>query len=354
MRVPVLRGPQKLEWEERQRPAIGPDEALVKVEYCGVCGSDAHAYHSAIVMPVGTVMGHEFSGVVAEAGERVRNCRAGDRVVIRPLLDPENISGTRKPILQVTQLLETAIGISPRYDGAFAEYVRIPFPDEMIFPLPPGVSLMEAALAEPLAVSLHGVRISRIRPGARTLVIGAGMIGLGVVQFLRSGGAGKIVVIETAPEKAAIAERLGADAVLNPLAEGEEALREKIMQIMDGLGADIVFECSGAPAALQGSIRLIRRGGQLIVVGLHEHPVPFDFFWMLHLEAEIKGSFAYGRDEFQYVLEFLGKGRLVTEPLITDVIPLADLEEKGLKRVLSSRNIVKILVKPEHEGGGRK
>ena len=268
-------------------------------------------------------------------------------MAIRPLLDPEIVSGTRKPILQVTQLLETAIGISPRYDGAFAEYVRIPYPDEMIFPLPSGVSMMEAALAEPLAVSLHGVRISQIKPGARTLVIGAGMIGLGVVQFLKAGGAGRIVVLETTPKKSEIAKSLGADAVLNPLLEGEEALRDKIMGIMDGLGADIVFECSGAPAALQNSVRLLRRGGQIVVVGLHEHPVPFDFFWMLHLEAEIKGSFAYGRDEFKYVLEFLEKRRLVTEPLITDVIPLADLEEKGLKRVLSSQDVVKILVKPE-------
>ena len=347
MKVPVLRGPQKLEWVERPRPAIGPAEVLVKVEFCGVCGSDAHAFHSAIVMPTGTVMGHEFSGVVVEVGGKVRNCRVGDQVVVRPLLDPEIVSGTKRPILQVTQLLETAIGISPRYDGAFAEYVRIPYPGEMVFPLPSGVSLKEAALAEPLAVSLHGVRSSRVKPGSRTLVIGAGMIGLGVVQFLKSAGAGKIVVIETAPKKSEIAKSLGADAVLNPFSESADGLRDKVMGIMDGLGADIVFECSGAPAALQGSVRLLRRGGQILVVGLHEHPVPFDFFWMLHLEAEIKGSFAYGRDDFQYVLEFLGKRRVVTEPLITDVIPLADLEEKGLKRVLSSQEVVKILVKPE-------
>jgi threonine dehydrogenase-like Zn-dependent dehydrogenase len=119
-----------------------------------------------------------------------------------------------------------------------------------------------------------------------------------------------------------------------------------VLNLTDGIGADIVLECSGAPSALQNSIRYVKRGGQIIVIGLHKTEVPFDFFWMLHWEVEMKGSLAYDYDEFKYVIEFLEKRRLLTEPLITDTIRLDELEEKGLKRMISSRDVVKILVKP--------
>jgi threonine dehydrogenase-like Zn-dependent dehydrogenase len=346
VRVPVLKGPRKIEWKDKPKPGVGPAEILVKVEYCGICGSDAHGYDEGKVIPAGTVLGHEFSGVVAETGKTVQSFKPGDAVVVKPFADPEETTaGSQKPILTIEQLLETAIGISPKQDGAFAEYVSIPYPDVMAFHLPRNVSFTEGALAEPLAVSLHGVRLSRLKPGARAVVIGGGMIGLGVIQFLRLGGAGRIVVLEVSSEKGRIAEKLGADAVLNPLAAPGNT-KEEVLNLTDGIGADMVFECSGAPSALQNSVGYVRRGGQVIVVGLHGTEVPFDFFWMLHWEVEMKGSMAYHYDEFKYVVEFLEKGRLHTEPLITDTIRLDELEEKGLKRMISSRDVVKILVKP--------
>jgi threonine dehydrogenase-like Zn-dependent dehydrogenase len=345
MRVPVLKGLRKIEWENRPKPVVGPAEILVKVECCGICGSDAHAYNEGIAIPAGTVLGHEFSGVVAEAGEDVKDFRSGDAVVVKPVPDPDTAVAIKKPFLNIDQLLETAIGISPKHDGAFADYVKVPYPDTMAFHLPRNVSFTEGALVEPLAVSLHGVRLSRLKPGARAVVIGGGMIGLGVIQFLRLGGAGRIIVLEISSEKCRIAEKLGADAVVNPVGE-KERTKEEVLHLTDGIGADIVFECSGAPSALQNSIRYVKRGGQIIVIGLHEAEVPFDFFWMLHWEVELKGSFAYGYEEFKYVIEFFEKRKLNTEPMITDTIRLDELEEKGLKRMVSSRDVVKILVKP--------
>ncbi len=345
MRVPVLTDPEKIRFEDRPEPVIRPAEVLVKVEFCGICGSDAHGYAKGIVIPPGTVMGHEFSGVVAHVGEEVQDLEPGDRVVVKPFVDPEGVTGSRKPIVDMSQLLETAIGISPKHDGAFAEYVRIPYPDEMLFKLAPNVSFEEAALVEPLAVSLHGVRLSRLKPGSRAVVMGAGMIGLGVLQFLRLGGAGKVIVLEISPEKSEIARKLGADAVLNPVTE-QKNLKEEIFSLTDGVGADIVFECAGASSALQNSIRYVKRGGQVIVIGLHEAELSFDFFWMVHWEVEMKGSLGYDYEEFKYVIEFLEKKKLFTESLITDIIPLAELEEKGLRRVLTSQDVVKILVRP--------
>lgn len=345
MKVPVLTGPRKIEWQDKPKPRIGPAEMLVKVEYCGICGSDAHGYDRAIVIPAGTVMGHEFSGVVAETGKDVKDFKQGDRVVVKPFADPEAVAGIKKPILELSQLLETAIGVSPKHDGAFAEYVRVPYPNSMAFHLPDHVSYMEAALVEPMAVSLHGVRLSKLKPGARTLVMGAGMIGLGVMQFLRLGGAGKIIVLEVSERKSRIAKNLGADAVLNPLSETED-IKEMLFDLLDGVGADIVFECSGAALALRNSIRYVKRGGQIIIIGLHEAELPFDFFWMLHWEIEMKGSLGYDYDEFKYVIEFMAKKQLHTESLITDTVSISDLEDKGLKRMLSSRDVIKILAKP--------
>ena len=345
MRVPVLKGPRRIEWKDKPKPVVGRGEILVKVECCGICGSDVHAYNEGIAIPAGTVLGHEFTGVVAETGEKVKDFKPGDAVVVKPVPDPETAAGSRKPFLNIEQLLETAIGISPKHDGAFAEYVKVPYADRMAFHLPPHVSFTEGALVEPLAVSLHGVRLSGLKPGARAVVIGGGMIGLGVIEFLALGGAGRIILVEISSEKGRIAEQLGADAVVNAAGE-EERTKEKVLQLTDGIGADIVFECSGAPSALKNSIRYVKRRGQIIVIGLHEAEVPFDFFWMLHWEVEMRGSFAYDYDEFKYVIEFLEKRKLHTEPLITDTIGLNELEEKGLKRMISSRDVVKILVKP--------
>jgi 2-desacetyl-2-hydroxyethyl bacteriochlorophyllide A dehydrogenase len=344
MKVAVLTGAKKIEFTDKPKPVISPSEVLVKVEYCGISASDVHGYAKGNVIPPGTVMGREFSGVIVEAGEEVQNVELGSRVVVKPFANPENLPGPKKPILDMSQLLETTIGVSPKYDGAFAEYVRIPYPDEMLFVLPSEVSFQEAALVEPLSVSLHGLRLSSLKR-SRIVVIGAGVIGLGVLQFLRWGGAGKIIVLEISPEKSEVAQRLGADIVLNPLTEGEK-LVEKIFEFTDLLGADMVFECSGAQSALQNSIRYLKKGGQIIVIGFQETEISFDFSWMVHWEVDMKGSLDYDNNEFQSVIEFLEKKELNTEALITDIIPLHDLEEKGFKRLLSSPEVIKVLVKP--------
>jgi (R,R)-butanediol dehydrogenase/meso-butanediol dehydrogenase/diacetyl reductase len=345
MKVPVFTDLQKIEFVEKPKPEIRPGEVLVKVEYCGICGSDVHGYLNGIMVPPGTVMGHECCGFVSEVGDGVKNFQLGDRVAVKPSPQCGECYWCQRGQYSICpKALERAIGISPNYDGAFAEYIRIQYPNEMLFKLPSEVSFKEAALIEPLATSLHAVRMARFRPGDRVVIIGAGMIGLGTLQFVRLAGAGRIIVLEISSEKSHIARELGAHEVMNPLAERDD-LREKILDLTHGIGADVVFECAGVPMAFQTSIEYVKRGGQVMVVGINDKEVAINNFMMVICEVEMKGVLGY-YDEFEYVIEFLHQSKIRTEPLISDIIRLTELEEQGFKRLIASQDMVKILVRP--------
>jgi 2-desacetyl-2-hydroxyethyl bacteriochlorophyllide A dehydrogenase len=345
MHVPVFTDLKKIEFKDKPKPEVQSGDVLVEVAYCGICGSDVHGYLNGIMVPKGTVMGHECSGVVAEVGEGVHNFKTGDRVVVKPIPQcGECYWCQRGQYSLCSKAFERGIGITPATDGAFAAYLRVQYPNEMLFKLPSSVPLKEAALIEPLATSLHGVRLSRFKPGDRVVVIGAGMIGLGILQFLKLGGAGKIIVLEIAPEKMRLAKEMGADVVIDPLSAGE-GLREEIFKLTDGVGADVVYECAGVPLAFQTCVNYVKSGGQVMLVGINDKEVAINPFFMVLWEVEMKGVLGY-YDEFKYVIEFLEQKRINTDVLISDVIDLPDLEEKGFKRLLESQDVVKILVKP--------
>jgi len=345
MKVQLFTEIGKLEARDKPKPVIQEGEVLVKVEYCGICGSDVHGYLHGIMVAPGTVMGHECSGVVAEVGSEVKDFKPGDRVVVKPIPQCKECYWCERGQYSLCpKAFERGFGITPANDGAFAEYLRVKYPKETIFKLPPEVSFEEGALIEPLSTSLHAVRSSRFKPGDFTVVLGAGMIGLGVLQFLKLGGAGSIVVLEISPEKSRLAMELGADLVLNP-ETGLQGITEKIMELTNGVGADVVFECAGVPASFQTCINYVKGGGQVVVAGIVDQPVEVQPFFMVLKEVEMKFILGYF-DEFKYVIDFLQKKKINTRALISDTISLDEVEEKGFKRLISSRDLVKILVKP--------
>jgi (R,R)-butanediol dehydrogenase/meso-butanediol dehydrogenase/diacetyl reductase len=294
-------------------------------------------------------MGHEFSGVVAEVGEEVYSVRSGDRVVVKPSAACLSCYWCRRGQYSICPKRgEKIIGLSPDYDGAYAEYVKIWNPRHMLLKLPSALATKEAALVEPLAVALHGVRRSRFEPGDCALVIGAGMIGLGVLQFLRLQGMSKIIVTEISETKSLVARRLGADAVLNPISEGGN-LRDRIFDLTGGIGADVVFDCAGVPPAFQNSMDCVKSGGQILVIGVYEQKVPFDPSILLLREIELKGVFS-GTNEFKDVINLLDQGKINTDLLISDVISAKDLVEKGFESLVASKDLIKILVKMEGLG----
>lgn len=345
MKVPVFTDLQKIEFMEKQKPMIQSGEVLVKVAYCGICGSDVHGYLNGIMIPPGTVMGHECSGSVSEVGDAVNNFEPGERVAVKPSPQcGECYWCQREQYSLCPEGLKRAIGITTDHDGAFAEYVRIQYPNEMLFKLPSNISFKDAALIEPLATSLHAVRMSKFRAGDHVVIIGAGMIGLGTLQFLKLGEAGQIIVLETSQKKAQLALEMGADEVLNPLAKGEDP-KDIIFKLTNGIGADVVFECAGVPLSFQTCTNYVKSGGQVIMVGINDKDVAFNNFQLVVREIEMKGVLAY-YDEFAEVIECLDQGKIRTEPLVSDIIKLTDLEEKGFKRLIASQDIVKILVRP--------
>jgi 2-desacetyl-2-hydroxyethyl bacteriochlorophyllide A dehydrogenase len=346
MKAAALVGLKKIEIQDRPKPEIRSGEVLVKVEYCGICGSDVHGYLSGIVIPVGTVMGHEFSGVVAEVGEDVYMVHPGDRVVVKPSATCLSCYWCRKGQYSLCpKRREGVIGVNPGNDGAYAEYVRVKEPGQRLFTLPEGLATKEAALIEPFSIGLHGVRLSRFRSGDCALIIGAGMIGLGVLQFLKMEGTSRIIMLEISGKKSRVARALGADVVLNPLSEGEH-LKERIMELTGGIGVDVIFDCAGVPSAFQTSMDCVKSGGQILVIGLHEQKVPVDFLNLLHREIELKGVFG-SYNEFKEAVDLLAAGRIHTDLLISDVIPFGDIVEKGFERLVASKDLIKILLKME-------
>ena len=344
MRVATLRAPKNIEVHEKPVPTPSDGEVILKVEYCGICGSDVHGYLNGVMVPPGTVMGHECSGVIAEMGKGVEDFHVGDRVVAKPIAQcGECPSCKRGQYSLCVKAFDRAIGITTAHDGAMAELVKIEYPKTMLYRLPDNVSFEQGALVEPLSTSLHGVRLSRLRPGDSAVVIGAGTIGLGVIQFLRAAGAGRIIALEVSEAKAALAAKAGADAVLDPTKEGE-AVRERILGLTDGIGAEVVYECSGSPFGFQNALWFSRAGGQVMVIGIVDREIPFNPFMMVLAETEMKAVLGY-YDEFAHVLHFLERGRVNADMLISDVIPLDEVQ-KGFEKLLYSRDEVKILVRP--------
>jgi 2-desacetyl-2-hydroxyethyl bacteriochlorophyllide A dehydrogenase len=344
MRVATFRDLKKMEVHEKPKPTASDGDVVVKVEYCGICGSDVHGYLNGVMVPLGAVMGHECSGVVAEVGKDVRDFRPGDRVVAKPIAQCGECAPCKRGAYSLcVSAFDRAIGITTTNDGAFAEYVKIGYPRAMLFRLPDNVSFEQGALVEPLSTSLHAVRLSRVRPGDSVVVIGAGMIGLGTIQFLKLAGAGRIIALEISETKAGLALKAGADIVLDPLKEGE-GLQAHILDLTDGVGAEVVYECSGVPFGFQNAMYFAKSGGQVMIVGIVDKEVAFTPFRMVLTEIEMKAVLGY-YDEFDYVIRFLSQGRLNTDILISGIVPLSDVE-KGFDRLLSSRDDVKILVRP--------
>jgi (R,R)-butanediol dehydrogenase/meso-butanediol dehydrogenase/diacetyl reductase len=346
MRTVVLSDIERLIIEERPVPQVGPTGALVKVEVCGICGSDLHAYLSGDIFPIGTVMGHECAGTIVEVGEAVKDLGPGDRVAVFGATTCGTCIACRRGLSHhCLHALERAVGCSTELDGGYAEYLWLPYVDEMVFKMPDGLSFEDAALADPVASALRPVRASRFRPGDAVAVLGAGPIGLMAIQLLKLGGAGQIIATEISPHRTAIAHLLGADVVLNPLHEGDE-LPRRVADLTGGLGVDVVFECSGVPAALQQSFQLVRPRGQIMAVGIIEQATPIPPMDLVFHEIDLQGSMMYSRYEFRLALDLLVQGRIETRLFISDVIPLEEIEERGFKRLMSATDAVKILVRP--------
>jgi 2-desacetyl-2-hydroxyethyl bacteriochlorophyllide A dehydrogenase len=342
----VLTGAKQAEIQERPIPPVGPRDAVVKIEICGICGSDVHGWVSGgDVYPLGTLMGHEATGTIVEAGSEVKTLKVGDNVAINGFTPCGECVACRRGLSNAcVNNMDRTIGNSDKLDGAFADYIWLPEVDITAAKMPDNVSFEDDALTEPLATSLHAVRLSNFRVGDTAVVVGAGPIGLLAIQTLRIGGAGKIIVSQRPSAWRDLAMEMGAHDAVNPRDE-TTPVGEQIRAITDG-GADVVIECAGSPPAFQQSIDMCRPGGQVILVGVNERETPVIPLVLMMGEIQLKGSLAWSHHDFKIAVDMIAGGQVKTQPLLSGTIPLADIQTQGFERSKTDRNLLKLLVKP--------
>lgn len=317
MAVAVYRGKGVVEVEQRPVPEPPPGSVLVEVSHCGVCGSDLHMIVEQWGKP-GFVGGHEYTGTIAAVGDAVTEWSVGDLVVCG---SSPRCGRCRRCLEGKPSQCERRngdIGDDINNDtGAFAGYTLVRAVS--LLALPDGLSLRDAALAEPLAVALHGITRSAITEQDSAMVFGAGPIGALTVAVLAARGIGPITVIEPGAARQELARALGADAVLAP---GDVEIFPMWEPERIAAGAvDVVFECSGKRAAMEAGFHQLKRGGTLVMVGAGIEAPSFDPNRMILNELSVTGSFVYDADGFERALELLASGTLRTDLLIhgTDV-----------------------------------
>jgi NADPH2:quinone reductase len=338
MRAAELRGVGEIAVGERPRPIPGPDEVLVEVGACGVCMTDYHMYHGTFEVETPMIPGHESAGTVVEVGESVRRYESGDRVAINPTVPctacPYCKRGETHLCAHNTSIGGAADSV---IDGAFAEYVRVPETNvEPIGDLP----ARYAALAEPLACAVHGAAQAGCEPGDSVALIGAGPVGLLLLQTFRLAGAAPIVVSEPDEDRRELAADLGADAVVDP--DSADPV-DRIRDVADG-PVDIGVEAIGLGPTLEQAHAVTAPGGTTLVFGVPDRDAtieinPFEVFFE---EISVQGSYSLTTADFGQAVTLLRHGRIDVAPLISHEIGLTDLgaafdrmgNVEGLKHVV--------------------
>lgn len=317
--VKTAKGPGETELRDIPVPEPGPGEALIRVKAAAVCASDVHIYHDRFTYVPPLVLGHEFCGVVERLGPGATGVRAGDLVVSE---NNPNACGTcRVCTAGFPNLCPAKKAIGFKRDGCFAEYVAIPA--HLLHKVPEGVSLHAAALSEPLAVAIHAVADRcGIERGDIVVVQGPGAIGLLAAQVARAEGAGRVIVSGTSRDvglRLDCAERLGFETCNVE----QDDLLELVLSYTAGLGADVVVEAAGAPPAVDLGIKLLRRAGRMVAVGITgQASIPVAWDDLVAKAVTLQFSYSSRRRNWNKGMAYLAEGKVEAEPLITSRMPL--------------------------------
>lgn len=315
---------QPLSVETVDNPTPEASEMVLKVAYCGVCGTDLHATREGLTTASqGRILGHEFVGTIADVGKQADgNWKVGDRVCALPFIGCGKCAACLSG--KFFQCMNKKIsGVDDH--GAYAEYVTIGSRETLL--IPDALDLETAALVEPLAVGLHAARIADLKAGQRVLVMGAGPIGLTVAIWARLMGARDVVVSELADSRASLATTMGATSVIKPdLDAGAEGLLNQFTAATGG-APDIIFECVGAPGLLQQCLEMAPYGGKIIPVGVCEQPDTIMPFFGLAKELTVQFAIAYDKSDFETTIDMLAQGRIDVKPMITGIVSLDELPD---------------------------
>ncbi|MDH3705991.1 MAG: alcohol dehydrogenase catalytic domain-containing protein [Acidimicrobiia bacterium] len=336
MRAAQLTGePHQLELTTVDTPQPGDGEVLLRVEGCGICGSDLHISGLGLA---GVVMGHEIAGTVAELGPGVDPsvCAMGSAVSVKPTVGCHHCVWCQKGRPDHCEHFQL-IGLE-RF-GGFAEYVAAPVAD--LYRLPATISGAEQALVEPLAVARQTLRRADLAPGEDVLVIGGGPIGLAVTAWARTLGAGRIVVSEPVERRRMLAATLGADHTVDPI---RDDLGEAVAEHLDG-SPPVVIEASGAPGRLDEALLHAGRRGRVAVVAILFTPDQIVPWTALQKELDVRFAMYYDPVDFTDTIDALDQHRLAAADMITDTIGLDELPDR-FSQMAESPDVGKVVVAP--------
>lgn len=323
MKALVITGVSKVELQDLKIPKYKDDEVLIKVKYCGICGSDVPRALDGGVHSFPIVVGHEFSGQVVEVGANVKNVKAGERVTAGALLP----CGKCEACQQGRPAMCSNYGfIGSRQNGAMAEYVAVKA--QNIVKLPDEVDYKEGAMIEPLTVAIHGIERINMKAGATALIFGAGTIGLMVLQTLKAVGAGKVYVVDVVDKKLELAKKLGADDVIN-------SMKVDLNEYLSEHGRpEVVAESSGSPIAQAQCLEVVKKCGSVVYIGTATKDLilkPQTFEKILRGELNVTGSWMsysapYPGYEWTTAVEYIKEKKIDLKSMITNVYKL----EEGL------------------------
>lgn len=332
--------PEKLELQEEATPVPGAGEVLLKVRACGICGSDVHGFLGLTGRRIPPMtMGHEFAAEVVELGEGAEKFSAGDGVIVQPINFCGECENCQKGLTNMC-LNKKFFGVLT-VNGAMAEYVAVP--EKLLYALPEGVSYEVGALAEPYAVGYGAVKKAGNLEGQNVLIIGAGTIGLGILQIVRLQKPGKIIVSDLSDTRLQAAKEFGADEVINPR---NEDYMEVIAKYTDGRMIDTSIEAVGVQATANQSIKCLKIGGQAIWVGMSQKEMEINMQDIVCSARRVIGTFNYTHEEFGEVVDLIGSGRMNAAKLITKTIALADTQQAMEDLHQRPDEFIKVIIDP--------
>lgn len=323
-------------------PAPKEDEVLIKVEYVGICGSDIHGFESGPFIPpkdpnqkIG--LGHECAGTVVSVGSKVKKFKAGDRVNIEPGVPCGTCRYCREGRYNICPDVDF-MATQPNYRGALTNYLV--HPESMTYHLPENVDTMEGALVEPAAVGMHAAAEAAVRPGDKIVILGAGCIGLMTLQACRAMGASEIVVVDIIEKRLAMAEKLGAAAVVNGMKENSE---KRVKELLGDWGADIVFETAGSPKTAAQALNMVTRGGKIMIVGTISGDTPINFL-KINREVKIQTVFRYANN-YPMTIDAIASGRFDVKSMVTDIYPYEEVQRAFEESLSRKAEIIKGVIK---------
>jgi L-iditol 2-dehydrogenase len=343
MKALVLKEYKQFSYEDVPAPEPGPGEARIAVKACGICGSDVHGMDGSTGRrrpPI--IMGHEASGLIEKTGSGVSGWKEGDAVTFDSTIYCGECAYCRNGKINLCDR-RRVLGVSCedyRQHGAFADFVVVP--ERILYRLPEGILFEHAALVEPYAIALHAVTRSPPELNDSVVVLGAGMIGLALVQALSHAGCGQLIAVDVAADRLALASKSGATHTFNPQTE---ETTEAISKLTAGRGADVAFEAVGVTATVDAALGCVRKGGSVTLVGNVSPKIDFPLQKVVTRELNINGSCA-SRGEYTRCLEMMARGTLDPKPLISATAALKEGAKWFDRLYRKEQGLLKVVLKP--------